>query len=137
MNQSKQTHELCSSSEVVEETFDLDKRRIVWHITEPDAPGLFALVYEENSKMFPATPESDVLMFVTYKGHVDRPIGGTKIAGRPGLNDWYRANIGHSPDEDNGQPLPIMDLIGDVAAHLLLRAHEVWAERETTGAPSK
>lgn len=92
-----------------------------WYITEPDAPGVFALVYEARSMTIPLAPAFEKLTFALFDGSVDKPLGSIDIDGRPGLNQWYLQHVGHEPDKDLGGERPITELIVDVAAHIMLR----------------
>lgn len=95
-----------------------------WRFTEPDAPGLFALVYDARTMTIAERPETDRLTFVLFEESVTNPVGTIEINGRPGLNSWYQAHVGHAPDMEPDGPVPIMQLIENVAAHLLLRYFE-------------
>lgn len=95
-----------------------------WRFDEPDAPGLFALVYDAGSMKIPERPETDRLAFVIFEDSVDDPVGAIEIGGRAGLNCWYLSRVGHAPDKEHDEPLPIMQLIEDVTGHLLLRYFE-------------
>lgn len=95
-----------------------------WRFTEPDAPGLFALVYNAGSMKIAESPDTDLLTFEIYEDHVDDIVGAIEIGGRAGLNLCYLTHIGHAPDKEPDGPLPIGQLIENVAAHLLLRRFE-------------
>jgi hypothetical protein len=95
-----------------------------WRFDEPDAPGLFALVYDTRSMAIAERPETDRLTFALIEQSVNDPVGTVEIEGRSGLNLWYLANVGHEPDKEPDGPLPVMQLIENVAAHLLLRYFE-------------
>lgn len=92
-----------------------------WRFDEPDAPGLFALVYDARTMTIADRPETDRLTFVLFEDSVNNPVGTIEINGRAGLNSWYQAHVGHAPDKEPDGPLPIVQLIENVAAHLLLR----------------
>lgn len=92
-----------------------------WRFDEPDAPGLFALVYDARDTKIVERPETDPLTFVLFEESVNDPIGTVEIFGRFGLNFWYQVHVGHMPDNEPDGPLPIMQLIENVASHLLLR----------------
>lgn len=92
-----------------------------WRFEEPDAPGLFALVYDARSMKIADRPETDRLTFVLFEESVNDPIGNIEIVGRPGLNFWFQIHVGHMPDNEPDGPLPIIQLIENVASHLLLR----------------
>jgi hypothetical protein len=95
-----------------------------WRLKEPDAPGLIALVYDAESKRIADRPETDRLTFVLLEGSVNDPVGAIEIDGRAGLNSWYQTHVGYVPDNEPDGPVPIMQLIENVAAHLLLRYFE-------------
>lgn len=95
-----------------------------WRFHEPDAPGLFALVYDARTMTIAERPETDRLTFVLFEESVNDPVGATEITGRAGLNSWYQTHVGHAPDKEPDGPLPVMQLIENVAAHLLLRYFE-------------
>lgn len=95
-----------------------------WRFNEPDAPGLFALVYDAGGMKIADRPETDRLTFVLFEDSVNDPVGAIEIGGRAGLNSWYETHVGHAPDKEPDGPVPIMQLIGNVAAHLLLRYFE-------------
>jgi hypothetical protein len=92
-----------------------------WRFNEPDAPGLFALVYDARAMTIADKPETDRLTFVLFEESVSNPVGDIEIDGRAGLNLWYQTHVGHAPDKEPDGPLPIVQLIENVAAHLLLR----------------
>ena len=95
-----------------------------WRATEPDAPGLFALISDGEGLTIPMAPETDDLTIAIFDEGVEEALGSVVIDGRAGLNRWYLKNIGHEPDEGPEGPLPIMQLIDQVAGHLLLRQFE-------------
>jgi hypothetical protein len=95
-----------------------------WRLNEPDAPGLFALVYNAGSMKIAESPETDRLTFVLFEGSVNDPVGTVQIGGRVRLNSWYQTYVGYTPDEEPDGPVPIMQLIENVATHLLLRYFE-------------
>ena len=95
-----------------------------WRTTEPDAPGLFALVSDERGLAIPLEPETDDLTIAIFNERVDETLGSVVLDGRAGLIRWYLQNVGHEPDEAPEGPLPIMQLIDQVAGHLLLRHFE-------------
>lgn len=95
-----------------------------WRSTEPDAPGLFALVYDACGMKVPDSPETDTMTFVLFEEGVNAPIGNIEIHGRAGLNFWYLTHVGHEPDKEPDGPLPITHLITNVAGHLMLRYFE-------------
>jgi hypothetical protein len=95
-----------------------------WRFDEPDAPGLFALVYDARSMTIADKPETDLLTFVLFEESVNDPVGDIEINGRAGLNSWYQIHVGHAPDSEPDGTLPIMQLIENVSAHLLLRYFE-------------
>jgi hypothetical protein len=48
----------------------------------------------------------------------------TFAIGRAGLNALYVEWVGHSPDADNGAPIPICDLLDLVAGALLFNSRQ-------------
>lgn len=97
---------------------------MAWRASEPDAPGLFALVSCEHGMAIPLAPETDTMIIAIFDVGVVETLGSIEIDGRAGLNCWYLMNIGHEPDKEPDGPLPIMQLIDNVACHLLLRYYE-------------
>lgn len=95
-----------------------------WRIDEPDAPGLFVLVYDARCMAIVDAPETDTMTFVLFQQTVNEPVGTIEIDGRTGLNRWYGTYVGHEPDKEPDGPVPIMQLITNVACHLLLRYFE-------------
>jgi len=95
-----------------------------WRLKEPDAPGLVALVYNAGSMKIADSPETDRLTFVLFEDSFNDPVGAIEIVGRAGLNSWYQTHVGYVPDHEPDGPDPIMQLIENVAAHLLLRYFE-------------
>lgn len=95
-----------------------------YQVTEPDAPRLYALVTETASASIPENPETDSMEIGLYSEDDSDPQGPTiEAEGRKGLIAWYVKNVGHDPDEDQGFPVAILELIDRVASHLLLRKH--------------
>lgn len=94
-----------------------------YRVQEPDAPHLYALATFPN---LPAPrPETDTLLIRVYREDGTAALGrGIRLCGRQGLLSWYAANVGYNPDQDNGGPHRILDLLDWVASHLLLRAYE-------------
>lgn len=101
-----------------------------WRATEPDAPGLFALISDEHALAIPLAPETDDLTIAIFDEGVEETLGSIEIDGRAGLNRWYLQNVGHEPDKEPDGPRPILELIDNVASHLLLR----YFEKDTTEA---
>lgn len=93
----------------------------VYHVTEPDAPSLYALVSFQSGKN---DPERDAMTFTIAREEEYEEVSQTILTGRLGLLSWYKQNVGYSPDEDIGGLTLIDDLIDQVASHLLLREHE-------------
>lgn len=100
------------------------KSNAAWRVNEPDAPGLFALIADQGGSASPLEPETDDFTISIFLDGVAETIGFVEIDGRAGLNRWYMTNVGHEPDKEADGPLPIRQLIGNVAAHLLLRYYE-------------
>lgn len=97
----------------------------VYHVTEPDAPDLYALISFQ-----PGTnnPERDAMTFNISREEEYEEVSQTVLLGRHGLLSWHVNNVGYSPDEDIGGQTPIEDLIDRVASHMLLREHEALVE---------
>lgn len=94
-------------------------------ITEPDASDFLVLVSQFPGKCDPEDLELDYICFATYSiADGVNPlvhIASLTLKGRVGMIEWYRENVGYSPDEDIGAPTPILELVDSVASHLLLR----------------
>ena len=95
--------------------------RSAWRAKEPDAPGLFALIFDAQAETIPLAPETACMAFSIFEEGNAKAIGSHQIEGRIGLNFWYLTNVGHAPDAEPGGPRPILELIDNVAAHMLLR----------------
>lgn len=93
----------------------------VFHVTEPDAPGLYALISFQAGK---TDPEHDAMTITISREEEYEEVSQTVLTGRKGLLSWYVEYVGYSPDEDIGGQTPINELIDQVASHMLLRAHE-------------
>lgn len=93
----------------------------VYHVTEPDAPALYALISFKSGN---TDPERDEMTFTISREVEYEEVAQTVLVGRLGLLSWYKQNVGYSPDEDIGGQTPIDDLIDRVASHMLLREHE-------------
>ena len=93
----------------------------VYHVKEPDAPELYALVSFNCGQ---ADPERDVMTVTVASEDECEEVSSILLTGRAGLLAWYVENVGYSPDEDIGGLTPIDDLIDRVASHILLRTHE-------------
>lgn len=103
-----------------------------WRATEPDAPGLYALISDGHGLAIPLAPETEDLTIAIFDEQVEETLGSIEVYGREGLNRWYLQNVGHAPDQEADGPRPIMELINDVACHLMLRFYE--ADREAVHA---
>lgn len=97
---------------------------MAYEVIESDAPGLYALITESEHPALPNAPETDTMSIGVYSD-VDNSeaLSLTMVTGRAGLLDWYKIEVGYSPDEDIGGQTPILELMDRVASHLLLRAH--------------
>lgn len=95
-----------------------------WQASEPDAPGLFALVYATEYLKIPIDPNTEDLTFAVFRGSGNESIGTFNIEGRAGLNLWYREHVGYEPDKEPDGEVPILELIDNVAGHILLRCFE-------------
>ncbi|TXT25424.1 MAG: hypothetical protein FD131_4625 [Rhodocyclaceae bacterium] len=96
----------------------------VYHVKEPDAPDLYALVSFNSGQ---ADPELDAMTVMVASEQEYEEVSKTILTGRAGLLAWYVENVGYSPDEDIGGLTPIDELIDRVASHLLLRTRETVA----------
>lgn len=116
MNQEEPDVSLLKSGSLVLHTTSTGT---AWRAAEFDAPRLFALI--TTGAGAPHEPERDTMTFAVYEEGVDTLLGAHVIVGRPGLNQFYITNIGHEPDKEPDGARPILQLIDDVAAHMLLR----------------
>ena len=98
--------------------------RSTWLAKEQDAPGLFGHIYRTENHVIPLAPETDSMTFTIFIVGKETPLGIHIIEGRSGLNSWYQSNVGHMPDGETDGPLPIHELVYNVACHLLLRYFE-------------
>ena len=96
----------------------------VYHVKEPDAPDLYALVSFNSGR---TDPERDAMTVTVAIEHECEEVSKTVLTGRAGLIAWYVENVGYSPDEDIGGLTPIDELIDRVASLLLLRTRETEA----------
>lgn len=97
---------------------------MAWRLTEPDAPGLFALVTDECGTHIPTEPDTENLIIGICDVELEDPLMVLETDGRAGLCLWYVRNVGHDPDKEPDGPRPIRQLIEDVATHMLLRCVE-------------
>lgn len=95
-----------------------------WRATEPDAPGLFALISDGQGQAIPLAPDTDDLTIAIFDEEIEETLGSIEVDGREGLNRWYLQNVGFAPDREPDGPRSIEELIADVACHLLLRYYE-------------
>jgi hypothetical protein len=93
---------------------------MAWRMVNSDAPGYFALITDEGGSAIPSEPDNENLTIAIFSDEIIDPLQTLEIDGRSGLNRWYKYQVGYSPDEDNGMPLPIEKLIYDVASFLLV-----------------
>jgi hypothetical protein len=93
----------------------------VYHVTEPDAPDLYALI---SFKPGQTDPEQAPMTFTISREVEYEEVAQTVLVGRLGLLSWYEQNVGYSPDQDIGGLTPIEELIDRVASHMLLREKE-------------
>lgn len=98
--------------------------RSAWCAKEQDAPGLFALISDAQAETIPLAPETACMTFSIFEEGNDKAIGSHLIVGRAGLNNWCLMNVGHMPDAEPDGPRPILELVYNVAGHLLLRHFE-------------
>lgn len=106
--------------------FDLGAGGTAWRLTEEDAPGLYALVYVLDGpvKSIASHPEVDHLLFALLDDDDGEALVMTELAGRSDFNTFYECHVGYSPDREPDGPLPIQELIANVAANMLLRLAE-------------
>lgn len=98
--------------------------RSAWRAIDADAPGLFAFISSEHGTTVPLAPETDRMCFAIYEEGAQKPTWSIDIVGRVGLNSWYLTNIGHAPDAEPDGLRPILELIYNIAGHLLLQYFE-------------
>lgn len=101
---------------------------VMWRAVEPDAPGLFAIIANEQCTGIPNNPEADNMVIAIFDEGLPETLDSIEIDGRSGLNRWYLKNVGYEPDKEPGGPLPIEELINTVAGHLMLCSYEASAE---------
>jgi hypothetical protein len=94
---------------------------MAWRLTEPDAPGLFALVTDEGGIHIPTEPHTENLIIGLCNVELQDPLMMLEIDGRSGLCRWFVQNVGYDPDKEPDGPRPIRQLIEDVAIRMLLR----------------
>jgi hypothetical protein len=104
--------------------YETAKGSMAWRATEPDAPGLFAIIADEAGTAIPLAPETDDMIIAIFDEDLPETLGSIEIDGRAGLNRWYLQQVGHIPDKESAEPVPIMELIQNVASHLMLRYYE-------------
>lgn len=110
--------------------------RTAWRAIEGDAPGLFAHIYSSQSLVIPLAPETDSLTIAIVEAGTEKVLGTHVIEGRAGLNCWYHRHVGFEPDKEPGGPRSILELIDNVAAHLLLRYFAGECVIETSSDPT-
>lgn len=103
--------------------FDAGAGATAWRVTEPEAAGLFALVYAKTGTLMaiPSDPENGPLVFTVFDEEGGHPSVTVELAGRADLNSFYESHVGYAPDQEPGGPIPIQELIADIAAKMLLR----------------
>ena len=97
---------------------------MAWRLTEPDAPGLFALVTDEGRTHIPTEPDTENLIIGICDAELEDSLMVLEVDGRAGLCRWYVQNVGHDPDKEPDGLHPIRQLIEDVATHMVLRCAE-------------
>lgn len=103
------------------ELYKTSEATTAWRTEEPDAPGLFAVIADEDGNQVPRNPEIDNMVIAIFDEALPETLGSIEVDGRQGLNHWYLLNVGFEPDKERGSPMPIEELIRDVASHLMLR----------------
>jgi len=95
---------------------------MAYMVTDSSALGLVALVTCDGQ--LPDEPETDEIDIGVYPENefCGEHLTMTKLIGRQGLIAWYIENVGHDPDADQGSPISILELMEQVAQHLLFRA---------------
>lgn len=93
------------------------------HAKFPYANNAHVMVRDGDRKVgLPDDPENGSLEIGAY--NEANPEGKQIVVqGRKGLNDWYESNVGYSPDQDAGKPLPIMELMAAVAEMFYLHTY--------------
>lgn len=97
---------------------------MAWRLTEPGAPGLFALVTDEGGTNIPTESDTENLIIGICDVELQDPLLVLETDGRAGLCRWYVQHVGHDPDKEPDGLRPIRQLIADVATHMLLRCAE-------------
>jgi hypothetical protein len=117
--------------EVRLEVYKTSDTTTAWRVEEPEAPGMFAIIADGTGNRVPVDPEVDDMILALFDDQVPETLGSVEIDGRAGLNRWYELNVGFRPDDEGDGPLPIQELIQNVAHHLLLRYYgDTKEERE-------
>ncbi|MYM92588.1 hypothetical protein [Duganella vulcania] len=89
---------------------------------EKDAADYLLFVTDHSTRQRPATPESEEICFTIRHSDNAELVSVHHLTGRAGLIAWYQEHVGHNPDqEDEGGPLPILELVTSVALHLMYR----------------
>lgn len=86
----------------------------------PGAVRYKAYITASDYRSVPRDLESDEMFIEVYPEGCAESIFSLKARGRKGLRDWYVTHVGHDPDE-NGEPVPIRELVAAVAMRLLIR----------------
>ena len=96
-----------------------------WRITEQDAPGHYALITDVTGQRPPVDPNTDKIHFAVYTEIEDEEssLWTGAFSGRADLIKWYVNNVGYDPDQDNGEPEPVLELLDRVVSMILLRDH--------------
>jgi len=84
---------------------------MAWHLTEPDAPGLFALVTDEGGTHMPTEPDTENLIIGICDVEREDPLLVLETDGRVGLSRYYVQNVGHDPDKEPDGPRPTLPKI--------------------------
>lgn len=117
--------------EVRLEVYKTSDTTTAWRVEEPEVPGMFAIIADGTGNHVPADPEAGDMILALFDDQVPETLGSVEIDGRAGLNRWYELNVGFRPDDEGDGPLPIQELIQNVAHHMLLRYYgETREERE-------
>ena len=106
------------------EEYNIGGGRTAYRVIEPDAPGLHVLITDTDGGRIPEDLEVDAMIIGLYNNDSVEPrdddLVRFTLTGRSGLIEWYKLNVGYSPDEDIGGTTPILELMDNVASLILL-----------------
>lgn len=81
------------------EVYHNDVGCMAWRFTEPDAPGLFALVTDVGGTQIPTEPETKDLIIGICDIELDDTLLVLETDGSARLFRFYVQNVGHDPDK--------------------------------------